>query len=643
MTVNTSFKVKSTEARVIAEEATKLRKVFDDQLLREKALGLGTIGLDSIAVEYIPHIITDSFKKILRSKGDLKRLSLPGTHGFQLARKWRDLTIDEINSLGRQGKLPGYADIKIDQVFKTDPSLVHAVRGLAGEKAIVDAELLVDSAVQLGKRVGDEGVAAALKSDPSSLVKLNVSRTKDPRNAQLAEFLDDYLFDPEVAQHLNAYADAVIGPRLPKSTLDQFLGIFDNLQAEWKLSTLFIFPAYHSRNLVGNIWNNTLAGVEAAAYKDALKYQATSLDNISARFKLGGREYTKQELDNILLEHGVVNQFRAFIDPQATAGKRVIERIPVVRLPVKAGLATAEFLENNARIAHFMDKLNKGLTPMDAAISTKRYLFDYTDLSLFEQKFMRRVFPFYAWTRKNIPLQIRGLVDSPNQYASLGDITNAMERANPISTPKPEEDRLVYDWIKENSGVRARVNTDGDPEYFLLGGWIPAADLNDISGPKSIFRLGLDNLTPALKLPAEMIFNKDLFLGRDIENFPGEKTKFLGFPVSKRYVVQSLKNIRLLVEADRLLATINETGRKTVFDVPVETSRRGDTPESFIIRTLFGVKLYPVNLAQAERFKFFEAQRLIREKRKDLLRRQSPGINEEQLDRLIDEQLGLSQ
>ena len=57
-------------------------------------------------------------------------ISLTGEHCSALARKdWEGLTIEDINQLAREGKLPGYEGIVFDEgFFYDDPAIAQAIR-----------------------------------------------------------------------------------------------------------------------------------------------------------------------------------------------------------------------------------------------------------------------------------------------------------------------------------------------------------------------------------------------------------------------------------------------------------------------------------------------------------------------------------
>ena len=51
-----------------------------------------------------------------------------------------------------------------------------------------------------------------------------------------------------------------------------------------------------------------------------------------------------------------------------------------------------------------------------AAIDTKKWFIDYSDLSETEQKWLKNIIPFYTWIRKNLANQLSGLMLMPEAY-----------------------------------------------------------------------------------------------------------------------------------------------------------------------------------------------------------------------------------
>jgi hypothetical protein len=72
-------------------------------------------------------------------------------------------------------------------------------------------------------------------------------------------------------------------------------------------------------------------------------------------------------------------------------------------------------IELHGRLNLFLTHLESGKTAEQAAGLVDEFLFNYSHLSDFEKNFMRRVVPFYTFTRKNLPNQIKSLLTNPTK------------------------------------------------------------------------------------------------------------------------------------------------------------------------------------------------------------------------------------
>ena len=339
---------------------------------------------------------------------------------------------------------------------------------------------------------------------------------------------------------------------------------------------------------------------------------------------LGRKAYTSDDLTRLVTDYGITK--RGFFSGEVTRKSIkqlqqvsfTAEDIPGLGKLVRGGFKAGTEVEDNARIAHFFFQLEQGKEPLEAALSVKKYLFDYVSgLTDFEQSVMRRIMPFYAWSRFNIPLAAQAIVENPRPYVRLSEIVNTVrQKGLPIGSLEGFEERtsklraedreLLPDFIREAVGIPIRLSPDGDPEYFLLGGWLPAADLEVLGRPGGLADRLKDLLSPFIKEPIEQAFNFDTFLNRKIEDFPGQKAKFLTIPLRRR-LVKSLRNIRLLGDADRLLRAVE---REPEGFTPEQVSKIGT-----ITRFIFGLKSFEVSPERGARRLLFQRRERIRQLR----------------------------
>jgi hypothetical protein len=172
------------------------------------------------------------------------------------------------------------------------------------------------------------------------------------------------------------------------------------------------------------------------------------------------------------------------------------------RETLRGGRKFGMVIEDNARIGAFIDALVKGDDPATAARKVRKYLFDYGELTEFEQQVMKQIIPFYTWLRKNIPLQIQSLVEQPGKYASVGKTYDAASK----KWEETIEDKMNKpDYFSEMMYVKTGWKTeDGSPLYLSVD--LPYMEINRMFS----FQQMLSSVTPA-KFLLELALNTKTF------------------------------------------------------------------------------------------------------------------------------------
>ena len=138
-----------------------------------------------------------------------------------------------------------------------------------------------------------------------------------------------------------------------------------------------------------------------------------------------------------------------------------------------------------------------------ASQRVKEALFDYTDLSKFERNVMKRIFPFYTWTRKNIPAQLKVLVQNP-QRAEKVEIARQQFEHNTGGYDQSE----VGKFWGERVPVFFGDESNGVVKAFTLLNTLPMADLQRVLNPQHLIA---EMVSPIPKSLFEQIFNYDSF------------------------------------------------------------------------------------------------------------------------------------
>jgi len=486
---------------------------------------------------YFPRITTDDAKKILLSmRIGRTKLWTPQMMNA-LKRRTEDFTLDEFNSFVNGFGLKSLEGKTLEQFFLTDPSYISAVRGTRGAKAITSAEFLRETGEKFGLPIAD--APSTYIQLPENVIKLNPS-------------LKGLVFPNEVAAEIGRASEYYMNPSYRPEVWDSFVKHFDQVQNVWKRWQLAVFPKYHLRNMVGNMWNNFLADVSVEYYPKASALQAyRKYGNIPyygdlARKGLRTLGISIEDANKLILdaerlgvlEHGWYASDIDLSIRQAMGGKGGISG---------RGMLVGRTIENNARLAHFMDRVvGRGKSVEEAALSVKKYLFDYGDLTHFERTVMKRLMPFYTWTRKNIPLQLESLLKTPEKFAPL---------AIPIRNREPI-DLLRLKYTNNNLYQRLPLElqrTIDTVTYIPLEGILPAADLAKIARPQDIL---FDLLSPFVKEPAQQAFNKDIYFDQPIQRYKGENAPFLGadIPVRIRHLLTTVSpGARITRELDGLV------------------------------------------------------------------------------------------
>lgn len=478
------------------------------------------------------------------------------------------------------------------------------------------AEILFQQGKDIGKLrarqsfvqgVQDIKVGVALKS--GSKVPSGWSRSK-------IKGLEGMIFPDTLVTHLDKTFKAFSNIE----DVSDFVKLYDKLQNTWKGFATYFNPAFHTRNAVSNHWQLFLAGVDnplahVRGYRIELAIRkATKLGVDPVTFvKPEYKSYVKEFLEN----QGLRSSGAFTLDIDKGLSTKLINN-PLGDLAGSAG----ETLENSSKLSLYLDKRLKGFNPEAAGREVRKYLFDYGDLTDFEKNFFKRVFPFYTWTRKNLPLQVAMLMQKP---ARISSIAKAKESIESSRDGKPLDEKYMPEWLREAYPIYFGDDANGLQRFIKLEGFLPTIDLNKLD-PGRLKEVPFENLSPLIKTPMELISNYDFYFEKQISEYSGQK---VGVPVPfsdktvplNAYLNKVLKNFRPLSELQK-------------FSVDPSKNIQPST-QSQLINFLFG-KTYQLDpTRQKEIFDYVQGQD-ISNISSDLDKARSTGQGSEEVQRLLD-------
>lgn len=274
----------------------------------------------------------------------------------------------------------------------------------------------------------------------------------------------------------------------------------DNL---WKTATKVFkgaatslnFP-HHATNGLGNVMNMYTAG--GMSTLDIGKQLPRSYGIIvmgKPMPKIGN--YAPDELSRLAKEYEVIGTSGHLRDLTEAGTSEKIANNFLLQTARRAG---TELVEEPARLALWMDGIEKGLTPAQSAIKVKNVLLDYAELTPFERQIRDYAIPFYTWARKNPVVQFQGLMMDPKKFANIGDMQNVAWNAN-----EDQVNKTVIPQELIDRGMLPGPLTGDNGELVMQRLGLPQADLNKLADPIGML---MEGLHPALKVPMELYTNQ---------------------------------------------------------------------------------------------------------------------------------------
>lgn len=560
------------------------REILDQQ--RAAGVEIGDLG-----ETYMPHVLTKEADDIINNAGIKNFFGLrPSAKTPSGMAREIEGTVAEINAKNLYGTT---------KFFQDDPAILSGVAEFRAANAIA------------GKKFLEDAKALGVKADEA------------PDNFVTVPEVSGYKFDPDVAKRLKTSYQKLTN----QEEVGKFLKVYDGAQNWWKMWTLGIRPAYHTKNAIGNAWNAYLGGLSNPA-----RYgEAGIIQNKIARNDLTGTVAGKPvaELYEAMSTRGVFGQGQyggdivRNLEKEIQGGVRNPLTLSTENPVLQAGFKFGQTIEDNARIALFLDRIKKGQSYDQAGRAVKKYLFDYGDLSPVEQSVFKRAMPFYTWSRKNIPLQFEALALHPDKINKINLAKENIQSAYGVQTPDPSE---VPSYVVE--GMPIYTGRSEDPavvSVFQLQNTLPFADLapffkflNTKTEPSTIDRgrlapeisTALSGVSPLIKAPIEYLSNYDFFRRKTIQEYEGQKADFLGVEMPV-HIAKAISNIVLLAEVDRL----NPNGIFGTRQKDIKTGEITTTPSIFgaqresrmdlqedqrINQALFGLRVLDINLGEAE-------------------------------------------
>ncbi|KKN41706.1 hypothetical protein LCGC14_0720560 [marine sediment metagenome] len=319
------------------------------------------------------------------------------------------------------------------------------------------AQKVVDELVFMA---GGEGNILELNDDVAKLV----GQLEDLsfKHVGVTKKVPAFLLDTNIAKSLNRTNTLFFGD----PDANKYLRWLDRWYGAWKTMATSARLPFHSRNMYSSGMMNYFDGMELHEiipyYYRSTKLLMGEGGDLVIPARKGVAAHivsadTVREMAGRLgvIDAGWIGHARKPIWQQLDNMQRT-GRVKAAINPLEWGRKLGTAIENQARMAKFIERIEKGDDFKTAANRVFATHYDYspTGLTRIEQTYFKRAVPFYTWTRKNTPRMAEILATRPNRVANVGKVTRALYNLNPETT----EERLFH------------------PEYFDEQLWFKAPD-----------------------------------------------------------------------------------------------------------------------------------------------------------------------
>lgn len=471
--------------------------------------------------------------------------------------------------------------------------------------------------------------------DPATLESVAGGRIAQglglPGTSPALQALKDHALPADVAADVMRIGQAYKVP----AVLEPVVSMWDKVVNLFKTSLTTAFPAFHSRNLMSglfNMWRDKAIDPTASADMFRLMRGGSVGDATAAKLYPG---LSQEEATHRLLQElvGAKVSFTRSGQTADRAGVRPVMRggllpgdLPEVGgavrglgedvggflkgyipekgrlgeqlnplktagvgaekdtfIPVERGRALGNAVEDWIRGSHYLAKRLQGATPADAKLAVMKYQIDYSRATEFENHVMKRLFPWFAFSKGNLPPILEDLASKP---AKLAGATRAV-------TGSREPGEFVPPWVAEGASVPIPGAEDGQKRFVSSFG-LPFEDElvktlgSALHGDTSrVLQQVFGMAQPFVKLPAEVATGTQMFSGRKLEDLRPYEFSQLGGLIPED-TARQLSQLIANTPASRVGSTVDK----------LIDERKGLGPT--IANTLSGVRVQDVDVEKVK-------------------------------------------
>lgn len=429
--------------------------------MRQAANDTG-VKIGSVA-NYFPHQVTDAARKAKLTKNpakafssELKRTLKPGDQ--LMGHTLEDGSVSEINGILRS---EGGQDLFKSETPDVLSTYLHGMAGRVGKQAMAN-------------HLENMGVTQAgdLAKAPADWEKMAASGAYKDMNAPP--------YVKEALDRLDEERQASI-----KHHPTGLMKKYDAMMNVWRSYQLAMPGKAIRHTVAGPAWAHYLGGVDTKSLKSGFKtwhaYQKGGLDAVK------DPEMAKriEQFQQVGLGHG--HAFEDLHNGGAVSANPLSQNFAYHR----ANREVQARAQDYSRFAMFSHAMDQGASHLTAAGKVRSLMGDPHNLTDSERAVARRVIPFYAFLRTQMPAQLKAVGKTPEKFV---DFVNTERNAQEGDTAPG----VVPSFYKQTMSMQLPFKIGGNSTY--LSPDLPFTRINQLlSGPNQV----ISQLAPEIQLPLE--------------------------------------------------------------------------------------------------------------------------------------------
>ena len=375
----------------------------------------------------------------------------------------------------------------------------------------------------------DEIVTNIFGKDTAGRIKFSANNAITVMTDEEIRRFTDIFTDAKIMQYDGDAVDKVNKmSKMQQAELQpKLLTLYDKFLKSWKAANTLVAPSFHVQNAASNAFQSFLSiGGDALNPKSIkLAKNILSTNDPYQTVKISGKKYTYQKLNRLAKKYGVIDENFAAYDfgkdkptrwelGQRNADLQKLSDVkwkdsPIWDSVLQTSTVIGSNIESIQRMNLWICRLKKGDDFEEATRKVDQFLFDYSDLTDFEQNIMKRVIPFYTFMRKNIPMELEAMLNTPSIFRNINYGIDEIQNMDENTVPENKRNEWRQDYIE----IPYSRNLTDTSENIGINPQFPYQQLDRLDVDKLI-----GSTSPLIKMPLEAYTGSYAYTGIDIDS-----------------------------------------------------------------------------------------------------------------------------